>query len=176
MVVIALELVSLAWVMFSSGILYVLQEFVKSMDGFVNHIHNSTRIHLDQKKHDILPHCWCCRRQGEKSTCGFCRSGKLEKWNCLPGLIVTLWCMAARPFAAARLIMWAPAGVCALVVWRRAFANASHWNNVTSRQSLSPTREECCQGPRPGSSSWLLLAVLCAFALIQCKSTVIQRT
>ena len=44
MVVIALKLVSLVTLLF--GIVYVLQELIKSMDGFVNHILNSVRIHL----------------------------------------------------------------------------------------------------------------------------------
>ena len=44
MVVIALELVWL--VTFSSGILYVLQELIKPMNGFVNYIRSSVRFHL----------------------------------------------------------------------------------------------------------------------------------
>jgi len=44
MVVITLELVSL--VTLSSGILYVSQELIKPMDGFVNQIRSSVKIHL----------------------------------------------------------------------------------------------------------------------------------
>jgi hypothetical protein len=44
MVVVALKVVSP--VTLSSGFLYVWQEMIKSMDGFVNRIRNSVRIHL----------------------------------------------------------------------------------------------------------------------------------
>ena len=62
MVVIAVELVSL--VTLSSGILYVLQELIKPMDGFVNHIRSSVIIHLRTWTWPWSDHKWSCLRKG----------------------------------------------------------------------------------------------------------------
>jgi len=63
MVVIALELVWL--VTFSSGILYVLQELIKPMNGFVNYIRSSVRFHLKTWNSAMIRSPkWSCLRKG----------------------------------------------------------------------------------------------------------------
>jgi len=94
MVVIALEPVSLVSHSGWSGSLYLLQELIKPVHGFVNHIHSRARIHLGTWKEVYRRSSWSWKEGLCKKSCTFKLTDgvlALVDLNYLEGLTWIMW-------------------------------------------------------------------------------------